>query len=360
MSEVKHPERDVESPERERAARGLDSHADKRADFSANLDSQKPNNAQRDAGARSAEKQESPAGREADKADSKEASAEKEKPEKEPTKAERQAQHSGNLDAAKLNNEGREGIYRNNDVSDVKNPEACGKFDRNSFPAEKSYDANASQQIRDSAKKANSELVPMGGDTNVARESQAQYTPQEKNDLKSERERVDAPKENTVMQKVIGPDTGKPEQDLSAYLNPTDRKTGEPKAADAYGFVSKAEDAAPFTQTPKECYDNLRLDYPNTDYKNPEQPVYVMRFTDGTNYEVPYSEDFGGHNKDAQPCTGNGYIGGDKHLIPEYKVAPENSHGAVITDGTIYRVHPDGTEEAAATFNKKDKCFDLV
>lgn len=57
------------------------------------------------------------------------------------------------------------------------------------------------------------------------------------------------------MQKVAAVDTGDIEKDLKAYLDPTvwdpDRgvDTGVPCDCKIYGFVSKAEDTAPFTTT---------------------------------------------------------------------------------------------------------------
>lgn len=160
------------------------------------------------------------------------------------------------------------------------------------------------------------------------------------------------------MQKVIGVDTGNIQEDLKAYLNPKNLR-GESVDAQVWGFVSKAEDSAPFTRTPEECYNNLRLDYDDTPYKNPEQSIYVIRFTDGTNYEIPYNIEFNGEKDYPQPCTGNGYVGNSKNLIPEYKVYPKGEDGALITDGNIYRINPDGSEELVAEYNKKHHKFKL-
>lgn len=233
------------------------------------------------------------------------------------------------------------------------------KFSGENFKKENSYDAKASQEVRDLSSKANSELVPMGGDTSVKRETREPYTSQEISTLKAERDKIDAPTQDTIMQKVICVDTGNVNEDLKAYLNPVDRDTGKSKAADVYGFVSKAEDSAPFTCTPQDCYENLRLDYDNTKYTDPHQPVYVLRFNDGTNYDIPYDKNFAGTKEWKQPCTGNGFVGNEKSLIPEYEVRRENNQGAVITDGNIYRINPDGTEELVALYNKKYQKFKL-
>lgn len=61
----------------------------------------------------------------------------------------------------------------------------------------------------------------------------------------------------------------------------------------------------------------------------------------------------------SQPCTGNGYVGNSKNLIPEYKVYPEGEDGALITDGAIYRINPDSSEELVAEYNKKHHKFKL-
>lgn len=246
------------------------------------------------------------------------------------------------------------------DPPDPKNEIGKSKFEASNFSAENSYDAHASQEVRDLAAKANSELVPMGEPIPEERTAKEPYSKEDVLALKAEREKVDVPSENTVMQKIVGVDTGDIEKDLSRYLNPTD-KNEAPKSVDVTGFVAKAEDIAPFTRTPQECYDNARLDYKKTQFTDPNQPVYVLRFTDGTNYEVPYNAEFDGHCTEGQPCAGNGYLAGDKHMIPEFKVVKDSEdHGAIITDGEIYRLNPDGNEELVATFDKDDEKFYLT
>lgn len=254
----------------------------------------------------------------------------------------------------------RSGHFEKQQENDIKeNPEQSkSKFAGENFVKENSYDARVSNDTRELAVKANSDLVPIGGDTSVKREANEPYTSQEIANLKTERERVDAPNRETVMQKVIGVDTGNTEKDLSRYLNPTDRN-GNPSDAQAWGFVAKAEDSAPYTRSPQECYDNLRLDYEGTQYKDPNQSVYVLRYTDGTNYDVPYGKEFGGTKEREQPCTGNGYIGSREHIIPEYEVRSENGKGAVITDGSIYRISSDGKETEIARFDEDEKRFKL-
>ena len=233
------------------------------------------------------------------------------------------------------------------------------KFDSENFTVEKSYDIRASKETRELAAKGNSELVPMGEDTNNHPEAKELYSESDVAKLKAERDKIENPENNTVMQKVLCPDTGNINEDLDRYLNPKNRD-GKEIDAQVYGFVSKAEDSSPFTRTPEECYNNLRLDYKGTNYIDPQQAVYIMRYTDGTNYEIPYGKQFEGNCEDGVPCTGNGYTGSSNHMIPEYKVKPMgNGQGAIVTDGVIYRISPNGPETAVAEFDEDYKKFVL-
>ncbi len=187
------------------------------------------------------------------------------------------------------------------------------------------------------------------------------YTSDEIAKLKDARESIEAPRSDTVMQKVVSVDSGNIDKDLKAYLNPTvwdnDRKvdTGVPCDCKVYGFVAKAEDTAPYTTTPEKCYETLRLDYEKTPYVDPNQPVYVVRYTGDTgHYEIPYSKEFGGTRTDGQPFTGNGYTGSSEHVVPEYV-----SNGTTPSAGEIYRIKPDGTEELVAYYDSREKIFKL-
>ena len=250
--------------------------------------------------------------------------------------------------------------FKKDEADTVNLNEIRSKFDSENFTVEKSYDVRASKETRELAAKGNSELVPMGEDTNNHPEASETYTKEEAARLKIERDEIKHPDEKTVMQKIIGVDTGKIEEDLKGYLDPKNNVTGEKTDAQVFGFVAKAEDSTPFTSTPEECYVNLRTDYPGTPYKDSKQPVYVLRYTDGTNYEIPYGEQFGGNCKEGAPCTLNGYTGSSKYLVPEYTVKKdENGNGAIITDGKIYKVSPDGPETAVAEFDEDYKKFVL-
>ena len=114
------------------------------------------------------------------------------------------------------------------DEADIVNlNEIRSKFDSENFTVEKSYDVCASKETRELAAKGNSELVPMGEDTNNHPEASETYTKEEAARLKAERDEIKHPDEKTVMQKIIGVDTGKIEEDLKGYLNPKNNVSGK-------------------------------------------------------------------------------------------------------------------------------------
>ena len=80
-------------------------------------------------------------------------------------------------------------------------------------------------------------------------------------------------------------------------------------------------------------------------------PAHYCNFP---NDHTEYSKEFGGTRSDGQPFTGNGYTGSAEHVIPEYV-----SNGTTPSSGEIYRVNPDGTEEAVAYYDPKEKVFSL-
>ncbi len=235
-------------------------------------------------------------------------------------------------------------------------------FSKENFRTEDSFDAYVKEnypELNELKSKCVYEVQPMGTpDSEIDRSNNDVYTDDERQYLKDVRDSVDAPTESTVMQKVVGVDTGDIQKDLDKYLNPYDFD-GNACESHVTGYVAKAEDAAPFTGTPQQCFYNMRLDYPDTQYQSPDQSVYVIRFTDGNNYDIPYSKEFDGYTENDQPFTGNGFVAAKDTVTPEYTVHPQEKKGAIVTDGVIYRVNPDGFEEIVATYNKKDRCFDL-
>ncbi len=132
---------------------------------------------------------------------------------------------------------------------------------------------------------------------------------------------------NTVMQKCI------PEEDALKYLSGEYTSVG--------GCVTKAADAAPFTGNVKQAYENLRLDYVGTPYKELVEnggELYIIRYTSS---DIPKNADIPKLNpKYGPPCTESGFLGSSEHLIPEYCLKKKGK----ITGGAIYKVSSEGSE----------------
>ncbi len=245
-----------------------------------------------------------------------------------------------------------------NEYREYKIEDSLRKFSYINFSAEDSFDSYAKEnypKLNELKSKTVYPVYPMGTIlTENDRAPVGEYMEEEKRYIKDIRDKIDAPTTETVMQKVIS------EEKLENYLNPKNLQ-GDRTDCQVFGFVAKAEDSAAFTRTPQDCYDNLRLDYDETEFKDPNKPVYVIRFTDGKNYDIPYNQEFNGKYEHDQPFTGNGFISSEKVAIPEYEVRKDQqSRGAVVTDGIIYKISPDGKEEPFAFFNKQDKCFEPI
>ena len=93
---------------------------------------------------------------------------------------------------------------------------------------------------------------------------------------------------------------------------------------------------------------------PKMSVEKVEKMEWVKVDSQRIKYDIPYSKEFGGTRSDGQPFTGNGYTGSAEHVIPEYV-----SNGTTPSSGEIYRVNPDGTEEAVAYYDPKEKVFSL-
>lgn len=158
-------------------------------------------------------------------------------------------------------------------------------------------------------------------------------------ELKDMRSEVPDITPDTVMQKALSP------SDFEKYMDEDSPKT------QVTGCAARAEDAAPYTSNARETYDNLRLDYQGTEFKEPAEnngDTYVMRFQSDycpSNDEFPKMDDSQPWNK--PPCTGTGYVGSEDHLIPEYSYG----RGQDISDGAIYKIDSDGNETMVAYWN---------
>ena len=150
--------------------------------------------------------------------------------------------------------------------------------------------------------------------------------------LKTVRDSIPMPTENTMMQKVI------PESDIQNYLNGKYKELG--------GYVARADDVVHIKGT-SDIIESLRLDYPNTPFTN-EGSYGVIRYKtpEPKNLEIPYGERFGGTNTDGLPCTLNGFSGcRNGEIVPEFKAV----RGYPMDGAKLYQV-TDGIEELRATF----------
>lgn len=133
------------------------------------------------------------------------------------------------------------------------------------------------------------------------------------------------------------------------------------KSIELAGCISRAQDVVPFTGNSKEAYEELRLDYAGSPYKEKSEKgksVYVIRCTCDyrpTNEEYPKVDADNWWNN--PPCTGQGFTGSEEVLIPEYTYGYD---GQKITNGVIYKIDKDGNESLAATWNKRKEIFELV
>ena len=152
----------------------------------------------------------------------------------------------------------------------------------------------------------------------------------DKSSLIETRKSVEEITPDTVMQKVISYDQSE------NYLN------GD---IEFRGCCSKASDTAPYVSCGSDVYKELRLDYKgNGNFRELENnsEMYVIRFTSNTS-----SSEIGIPNS-SLPCTGTGFTGSNKHLIPEYKYSSTE-----ITDGAIYKIDAEGNETIIGIWNNE-------
>ena len=161
----------------------------------------------------------------------------------------------------------------------------------------------------------------------------------DKSSLIEMRKSVEEITPDTVMQKVILHDIA------NSYLS-----NGEFNYIG--GCCSKASDTAPYVSCGSDAYKELRLDYENNDALRKlenNSEMYVIRFTSDT----PSSEI--GIPNSPLPCTGTGFTGSNKHLIPEYEYPK-----TILTDGAIYKIDAEGNETIIGIWNKRNFYFERV
>ncbi|KNY28484.1 hypothetical protein [Pseudobacteroides cellulosolvens] len=225
------------------------------------------------------------------------------------------------------------------------------KFRGDQFKVQDSFDASIDKARHDQLTSANCRTtcaLNENLDGHLSNNDSIKLDDNDKNCLKelaNYRQNLSPVKEDTIMQKVID------EDQLNAYLD-----KDNPKRVMS-GCASKASDVAPFTNNVGEAYDNLRLDYKGNKFKEKAEnggSTYVMRCT--SNY-CPNNSEHPVINAYTQPpCTGTGFLGSEKHLLPEYTYG----RGQAINDGAIFKVDKDGNESLHAVWNKIDKRYETV
>lgn len=234
-------------------------------------------------------------------------------------------------------------------------------FSRDHFQADKAHNSKASEEERMLCAKCVSELVPMG-ETREADFYTRQhfYATEEIQQLKLYRGQVSPPERNTVWQKIVDGAS------LAKYYCGGSKGSVKNRVY-IKGFATKADDSVAFGSTPLECYENYRLDYMNHPFLSEETAVYAVRFIPAqiaiggqAVFRIPYSEEFTNTNPVtlAAPFTGNGYIGTQKYVIPEYMVDFSVAiRGIEIISGAVYKISKDG-EELFAVYKPRKGWFE--
>ena len=168
-------------------------------------------------------------------------------------------------------------------------------------------------------------------------------TPKQVEQIKTVRDAVPVPTENTMMQKVI------PEADIQNYLSG--------KYTEISGYIARTDDVL-HVKGSANVIESLRLDYPNTPFTN-EGSYGVIRFQTPKpeNLNIPYGKQFGGTNTDGLPCTLNGFSGArNGEIVPEFKVPWENK--SVPKNGAkLYQIDKNGSESLVGEFSEKQNRF---
>ena len=105
----------------------------------------------------------------------------------------------------------------------------------------------------------------------------------------------------------------------------------------------------------------MRLDFKNSEFKEKSEqkkPVRVVRCL--CDYE-PTNDEYmlvdAAHSYNNPPCTGQGFVGAEKELIPEYTYGRP---GQNIKAGAIFEIDEDGNEYLAAVWDKRKGQFKEV
>lgn len=226
-------------------------------------------------------------------------------------------------------------------------------YEKCCFPADRSHNSRATVDEKKLYAKYVIPAVPIGEDGGHRYDSPlGRYTASEIAILRPIRDSILPPKDNTVMQKIVTKET----MEKSFLKKPLNIMN----SVVVWGFVSAANDVVPFSKSTIECYENCRLDYKGTEFTDPNEAVYAIRFCGKPSYYIPYSSEFTDINPydHDQPFTGSGYIGAKSYVIPEYRIFDNKQ--IIPSEGEIYKIFADGHEELYATYDKRRHVFRLI
>ncbi|MEZ3162029.1 hypothetical protein AB1K54_16050 [Microbacterium sp. BWT-B31] len=117
------------------------------------------------------------------------------------------------------------------------------------------------------------------------------------------------------------------------------------------GSVSVADDTAHLA-LPRDFYDRLRLDYPDTNFSVGDNSAFVLRFQvsdipgQGTVTPQPHSSMGGNGALDhyQPPFTGNGFLAAADDILPEYRA----DRVTMRNGAEVWEVLDDGTQRLYA------------
>lgn len=162
-------------------------------------------------------------------------------------------------------------------------------------------------------------------------------TPTEADLLTEIRRRMVTGDPDAVFQKAL------PHDQAQAYLDNVTLPKG-PAPDEVRGFVTHAPDTV-HIGTPREVFDNLRLDYKDTEFRARDETVRVIRYqSDNAVYDIPKSPVMGGTATDKLPFTGNGFTGSADNVVPEYKVHYAGESTTMRAGAEMWEFTKSGTE----------------
>jgi hypothetical protein len=162
-------------------------------------------------------------------------------------------------------------------------------------------------------------------------------TPTEADLLTEIRRRMVTGDPDAVFQKAL------PHDQAQAYLDNVSTARG-PAPDEVRGFVTHTPDTV-HIGTPREVFDNLRLDYADTEFRARDETVRVIRYqSDNAVYDVPKAPALGGTSTDPLPFTGNGFTGSADNIVPEYKLHYAGDSTTMRDGAEMWEFTTSGTE----------------